>query len=128
VSDMEADAQFKVPDRKRKPQRTLKNVSKMTRGDDSVDASDTGESSWSECSQTDASNTVYKSEEILSFLRTHKGERGVDFERKFPDLPQFVHDATLWMREGVIPKPEFYRLRAKVSQIRKQLRREDASK
>ena len=100
----------------------------MTRGEDSVDASDTGESSWSECSQTDASNTVYKSEEILSFLRTHKGERGVDFERKFPDLPEFVNDATLWMREGVIPKPEFDRLRAKVSQIRKQLHREDASK
>ena len=30
LSDMEADAQFKVPDRKRKPRRTLKNARKMT--------------------------------------------------------------------------------------------------
>lgn len=133
VCDMETDVQFKVPERKRKPElnQTDANQSKSKRSEDSVAASDNdgnGDSSWSECSQTDAPNTVYKADEIMAFLMGHKGERGVDFEKQFPDLAQFVKDATFWMREGAIPKPEFYRLRAKVSQIRKQLRSASASK
>lgn len=133
VCDMETDTQFKVPERKRKSQKNLKSANKAIRAEDSVAASDTDgnvteDSSWSECSQTDASNTVYKAEDIITFLTGHKGERGVDFEKQFPDLPQFVKDATFWMREGAIPKPEFYRLRAKVSKIRKQLRSTNASK
>lgn len=133
VSDMETDAQFKVPERKRKPEtnRIGANQSKSKRAEDSVTASDNDaneDSSWSECSQTDASNAVYKSDEIMDFLTGHKGERGVDFEKQFPNLSQFVKDATFWMREGAIPKPEFYRLRAKVSQIRKQLRSANAAK
>ncbi|MCI0139927.1 hypothetical protein, partial [Enterococcus faecalis] len=92
-------------------QRIQSNTNKVIKGEGSVDASDTdgnvtGDSSWSECSQSEVSNTVYTSEVIMNFLTSYKGERGVVFENFFPDLPQFVKDATFWMREGAIPKPE----------------------
>ena len=51
-----------------------------------------------------------------------KGQRDVRVVDYFPDKQQFVRDGTFWMREGEIPKPEYFRLRQKVREVRKGLR------
>ena len=75
---------------------------------------DTSDSSWSGCSQTDVSTVVYTAEQLMNFLLKTKGQRDVRVVDYFPDKQQFVRDGTFWMREGEIPKPEYYRLRQKL--------------
>ena len=58
----------------------------------------------------------------MLFLLKTKGQRDVRVVDYFPNKQQFVRDGTFWMREGEIPKPECYRLRQRVSEVRKELR------
>ena len=125
VAEMETE--FKKPTCKRKSKDKENNSVKVKKGESGTEGASEAEgyssdSSWSECSQTDVPTVVYTAEEIMLFLLKTKGQRDVRVVDYFPNKQQFVRDGTFWMREGEIPKPECYRLRQRVSEVRKELR------
>ena len=123
----EMETEFKKPTYKRKSKNKENNPVKVKKGERGTEGLSEAEgyssdSSWSGCSQTDVSTVVYTAEQLMNFLLKTKGQRDVRVVDYFPDKQQFVRDGTFWMREGEIPKPEYYRLRQKLREVRKGLR------
>ena len=126
VSEMETETSFKVPITTKRKLPDLENTNKSkkagcTQEDKSVDGY-SSDSSWSGCSQAENLPVVYKAEEVSKFLQDTKGLKGVRVEDYFQDRVQFVNDVNCLLRDGVFSKPEVYRLRKKVNEVRKQLR------
>ena len=126
VSEMETETSFKVPITTKRKLPDLENTNKSkkagcTQEDQSVDGY-SSDSSWSGCSQAENLPVVYKAEEVSKFLQDTKGLKGVRVEDYFQDRVQFVNDVNCLLRDGVFSKPEVYRLRKKVNEVRKQLR------
>ena len=67
------------------------------------------------------SRVVYTADQMKQFLINTKGQREVLVSNFYPNLQQFVKDEKYWLREGAIPKPHSFRLKKKVSDIRKAL-------
>lgn len=123
-----AQANFKVPLKRRKPGRT--GIDRHAKKSDTSDlyddsGSDSASSDSSVClSQSDFSGH-YEVDDIKLFLRATKNKRGVCIKDFFPNTEQFVENTKAFMMEGSFTNKEVYRLKKIVRKLNSDHSNED---